>query len=70
MNVKQLIKELEGMPQNAKVYISAHDQSEHEVTGEVFTTGLRIKKELRDDVSSYDLEYFERFPAKWVVIRA
>ena len=76
MKVKQLIKELNKMPQNLEVYFAAHDNTEWETAG---TTGIIdhcIKEELRGRynldaiLDNNDLDWFNSNPDEWVMIHA
>jgi len=52
MTVKQLIKQLEKMPQNLQVYVSDHDHSEYETNGEVGDVTL-IDRSNAGDIRKY-----------------
>lgn len=77
MKVKQLIKELQKMPQNAEVYSSAHDNEEWEVQSESSFVQLHKKKDYIKQVYEnnhnyngfdFDSERLEYMPSQWVTI--
>lgn len=47
MRVKQLIKELKKYPDNCKVGLSMHDNSENEVAGLLFSIRMLKKEEIK-----------------------
>lgn len=70
MNVKQLIKALQSMPQNAEVGYAHGDNSEHEVAG--WCIGLQVIKKAKHEntpMSSADRECLDSLPDTVVVIR-
>lgn len=71
MKVKQLIKELQKMPQNLDVFYAHHDNCAHETAGDCFSVMLFEKKDYSvDDIRlREDKERFEDMPTKCVVIR-
>lgn len=73
MNVAQLIRELEKLPPNAKVGISAHDNCEWEVAGWVGSVEIHRKSDYVDRVAeahdAYSKDMFESQPKTWVTIR-
>jgi len=71
MKVKQLIKELRNMPQNADVGYAHFDNSEHEVSGWVHSLMMLDKSEDEppEGISSRDLEAYESLPNVTVVLR-
>ena len=74
MKVKKLIRELQKMPQNLEVSISAHDHSDWETAGDAITVDHCIKEDLRENyalneiLSKQDLDCFEDKPKEWINI--
>jgi hypothetical protein len=70
MTVKKLISLLQKMPQNLQVGVSAHDNSEWEVSGWPQTVWLFDKDETEcpDFVHPRDRECYDSLPRKTVVI--
>jgi hypothetical protein len=70
MTVKQLIKQLQKLPQNVRVGVSHHDNYEYEVAGWINSVQLHDKSET--DTSgindAFDREAFEGHPERWVTL--
>ncbi len=73
MKVKQLIAQLQKMPQNLDVFYAHHDNSAWETAGDCFSVILLEKSDYKDEYEMLLREDKERFdngvPAKCVVIR-
>lgn len=63
MKVRELIKQLRKMPQNATVYCADHDHGEYEVNGCLRSVRLYDKQ----DVDEYDRQsdQFDNLPDEW-----
>ena len=70
MNVKQLIKELKGVPQNLVVEVALNDNMKHETAGSACYIFHFVKDDY--DVESMSMESeraFEDMPDECVIIR-
>lgn len=71
MTVKQLIAQLQKMPQNLQVVYSHQDNSEWETAGDVCSVMLLDKTNIKPAIKldRYDQERYDSMPKQQVVIR-
>ena len=71
MTVQKLIYLLKKMPQHLDVGYSAHDNSEHEVGGNISSVILLVKKEIDPDgiAGADSRDMYDSLPARIVVLR-
>ena len=70
MTVKQLIKQLQKMPQGAAVGVAHHDNCEYEVAGWVNSICIHNKTDIDQSrtTDAYDLEAFDTHPDTWITL--
>lgn len=72
MKVRDLIKQLKKLPQDAEVGYSHHDNREWEVAGWVDSARYIVKDEYvdKDEIDDrFERQNFEHLPQGWVILR-